>query len=257
MTDPRDGRRFAISPSRNLSRDLLVFHHDIPLCAHDRRMNLSTIATVRQASPVRVSWPALFLKACALVAKQVPELRQTWYRWPWAYLYQHPVSVGSLTVQRELDGEPWLFWGLVPEPDTLPLTEIQRRLDWFRDGDVRTVFRKQLRFAKLPTVIRRLIWRWNLGVATAKRAERLGTFFLSTLSGRGVEIQLPPSVQTGCFTFGPLDNNHVSRITLAYDHRVMDGALVAQVLEQLETALNVTLVSEMQSIADPARGMAA
>lgn len=248
MTIAHDGRRFLVPASRNLSRDLLAFHQGVPLCGHDRRMNLATVAVVRQASPVRVSWPALFLKAYGLVARKFPELRQTWYRWPWAHIYQHPLSVATLAVQRELAGEPWLFWGRIVEPEALPLIEIQRRIDWYRDGDASAVFKKQIRFARLPTVMRRLMWHWNLGVATAKRADRIGTFFLSTLAGRGVEIQLPPSVQTGCLTFGPLDNDQFARVTLAYDHRIMDGALVADVLAELERTLNGSLVAELTDI---------
>jgi pyruvate/2-oxoglutarate dehydrogenase complex dihydrolipoamide acyltransferase (E2) component len=66
------------------------------------------------------------------------------------------------------------------------------------------------------------------------------------LSGQGVEIQLPPSVQTGCLTYGPLDQHHISRVTLAYDHRIMDGTVVARVLNRLELVLNESLVAELK-----------
>ena len=90
MMDQRNGRRIRVPVSRRLSWDLLYFHRNVPLCAHDRRMNLADVSGVRSACAERVSWPALFLKAYAIVAQEVPELRQTWYRWPWAHLYQHP-----------------------------------------------------------------------------------------------------------------------------------------------------------------------
>lgn len=189
------------------------------------------------------------MKACALVAQDVPELRQTWYRWPWAHLYQHPHSIATLTVHREIKSEPWLFWGQISSPESRLLPEIQRLIDHFRETEVQRVFRKQYQFAHLPTILRRAIWWWNLNVATTNRAKRLGTFFLSTLSGRGAEIQLPPAIHTGCLTFGPLDASGVTRVTLAYDHRVMDGVLVADVLRRLEEALNETLAAELRSIA--------
>lgn len=251
MDDPKDGQRFRSPCSRNLSCDLLYFHQGIPLCAHDRRMDLQEVDAARAAAPVRISWPAVFLKAYSLTAREFPQLRQMWYRWPWAHLYQHPTSTGILTVQRVWEGEPWLFWGRISKPDQLPLTELQRRINWFRDGDVREVFRKQVQFARMPLLLRRVIWWWNLNVAAADRAERLGTFFLSTLAGRGAEIQLPPSVQTGCLTFGPLDSGRTARVTLAYDHRVMDGALVADALCRLECLLNTQLAGELASITAP------
>ena len=257
MTDMRNGRRIRIPASRRLSWDLLYFHRDVPLCAHDRRMNLAEVSGVRSACAERVSWPALFLKAYAIVAQDVPELRQTWYRWPWAHLYQHPSSVATLTVQRELNGEPWLFWGQIAAPELKSLSELQRAISQFRDADVRKVFRKQLQLAKLPTVFRRMIWWWNLNVAAASRAKRLGTFFLSTLAGRGAEIQLPPSIHTGCLTFGPLDGNGIARVTLAYDHRIMDGAMVADILQRLEETLNGVVIDELRAIHETKRADAA
>ncbi len=245
MTDLRDGRRIRVPESRRLSWDLLYFHRAVPLCAHDRRMNLSAISAARDAFPERISWPAIFIRSYAIVAQEIPELRQTWYRWPWAYLYQHPSSVATLTVQRRIGDEPWLFWGQIACPEMLSLAELQKRIDRFRDGDVREVFRKQLQLAGLPTLLRRAIWWYNLNIATSARAKRLGTFFVSTLAGRGAEIQLPPSIHTGCLTFGPLDENNQARVTLAYDHRVMDGALAASILQRLEETLNGVMVREL------------
>ena len=245
MTDGRDGRRIRIPASRRLSWDLLYFHQNVPLCAHDRRMNLADVSAARDACPVRISWPAIFIKSYAIVAQDFPELRQTWYRWPWAHLYQHPFSVATLTVQRQIDDEPWLFWGQIADPASKSLEELQTLVDRFRDGDVRDVFRKQLQLAKLPTPFRRLIWWCNLNIATASRAKRLGTFILSTLAGRGAEIQMPPSIHTGCLTFGPLDENGKARVTLAYDHRIMDGALVAEILQRLEQTRNSAMVNEL------------
>ena len=248
MPDSRNGCRFLVPVSRRLSWDLLAFHHDVPLCAHDRQMRLEHVCQRRAACAVRISWPALFIKAYAMVASEFPELRQIWYRWPWAHIYQHPTSIATLTVQREVDKEPWLFWGQIRSPEAQSLTEIQRSIDHFQNDDVNQVFAKQWRLAHLPTILRRAIWWWNLNLETKKRATRLGTFFLSTLSGLGTEIQLPPSIQTGCLTYGPLNEQQSLRVTLAYDHRIMDGVLVARILQRLETTLDETLANELSHL---------
>jgi len=245
MQDHKDGTSFSIPPSRRLTWDLLWFNKAVPLCGHDRRCQLSTLSEARQASPIRISWPAIFLKAYAVVAKDVPELRQTWYRWPWAHLYQHPCSVGTLTIQREVKGQRWLFWGTIPEPESLTLPEIQEQIDRFASGAPGQIFRSEQKLARLPTILRRCVWAWNLHIAKRGRMNRLGTFFLSTLAGRGAEIQIPPSIHTGCLTYGPLDDDGTCRVTLAYDHRVMDGALVADCLSQLEDVLLQTLRVEL------------
>ena len=153
MSTNRDGRIFGIPRSRRLTWDLLHFHRAVPLCGHDRFCNLRAVAEARAASPVRVSWPAIFLKAYAIVAQEIPELRQTWYRWPWAHLYQHPQSIGILTVQREFKGEPWLFWARIPVPEETPLTEIQATIDRYTTELVPDLFRKELQFASLSNRI--------------------------------------------------------------------------------------------------------
>ncbi len=248
MSDHRNGHRFRIPASRRLTWDLLTFHQAIPLCSHDRRMKLAPIAEARTACVQRISWPALFIKAYGLVAMKYPELRQTWYQWPWAHLYQHPSSVAVLTVQRYIIEEPWLFWGEIRNPENQSLAEIQQAIDVFSNGEPQQIFAKQWKMAHLPTIFRRAIWWWNLNVETRKRATRIGTFLVSTLAGLGAEIQLPPSVQTGCLTYGPLEENGTARVTLAYDHRIMDGALVARILNTLEETLNQCLVAELASL---------
>jgi len=248
MVTERNGQRFAVPASRRLTWDLLYFHKDVPLCSHDRRMDLTEVAAAREAAAVRVSWPAVFLKAMACVAVQYPELRQIWYRWPWAHLYQHPASVGILTVQREIDGEPWLFWGRISRPEEMSLTEIQSIIHRYQTEPPARVFARDLRLASLPLLLRRLIWWWNLNVETAARAKRVGTFFLSTLAGRGVEIQMSPSVQTTCLTYGPLSADGTSRVTLSYDHRIMDGARVADILNRLEEVLKTAMLDELRGL---------
>lgn len=246
MNVKHDGRRLRLPASRRLTSDLLWLNRVVPLCGHDRIFRLDDLAKVRSKITDRISWPALFIRAFSLVAQKHPELRQTWYRWPFSHLYQHPVNVASITVHRNWKNAAWLFWGLVEQPESSTLQQIQQQLDCFRDAPVEQVFRKQTRLAQLPTPLRRLIWWWNHNVATAKRAKRLGTFFVSTLAGRGAEIQIPPAIHTGCLTFGPLNYAGECRVTLAYDHRVMDGLLVAEILESLESVLSGQMLTELQ-----------
>lgn len=246
MSKNRDGRRFGVPPSRRLTWDLLWFHRKVPLCAHDRRMKLLELAAARNSAPRRISWPAIFLKASGLVADEFPELRQTWFRWPWAHIYQHPHTVAVITVQRELNGEPWLFWGRISQPEKLQLQDIQSKIEQFQREDPRQEFRRALQLAALPLLLRRAVWWWNLNVSPKSRARRLGTCFLSTLAGRGAEIQLPPSVHTACFTYGPLDEHGRCRVTLAYDHRIMDGARAAAILERMEKILTHTIGGELR-----------
>ncbi|MFN5977538.1 MAG: hypothetical protein ACK48U_24055 [Planctomyces sp.] len=247
MTASQDGCRFPVPESRRLTWDLLWLHRSVPLCSHDRRMPLGQLAQLRTAAATRISWAALFIRAFGKVSVEFPQLRQIWFSWPWAHLYQHPESVAVLTVHREFRNAPWLFWGRIRRPEQRSLVDLQACIDEFQNQPVENCFSRELQLAALPTPLRRLIWWWNMHLAGAARARRLGTFFLSTLAGRGAEIQLPPSIQTGCLTYGPLDAQGISRVTLAYDHRIMDGVLAARILERLEQILLQDVAAELQS----------
>ena len=247
MTASHDGCRFPVPQSRRLTWDLLWLHRSVPLCSHDRLMRLGPLAACRSATPTRIGWATLFIKAFGKLSVEVPQLRQIWFSWPWPHLYEHPESIAVLTVHREFRSEPWLFWGRIRTPETRTLTDLQACIDSFQQQPVERQFARELQLAALPTPLRRLIWWWNMHLAGPARARRLGTFFLSTLAGRGAEIRLPPSIQTACLTYGPLDEQGICRVTLAYDHRIMDGVLAATILERLEQLLLTEIRSELQS----------
>lgn len=244
----RGGRqRFFVPRSRRLTCDVLHFHCQVPLCPHHRMINLASLELLRKSLPIRVSWPVLYLKAYGLLSRDYPVLRQTWMSFPWPTIYQHECSVGMLAIQREYKGEPWLFWGRFESPESTSLIELQQRLDKYQTGPVKQTFKRLLRLSSLPNPIRRWVWWFNLQLHGPTRANRTGTFLVSTLASRGVEIDMPPSFQTGVVSYGPLDSQGNCRVTLAYDHRLMDGALVADCLSKMEEILLGALADEMRS----------
>jgi len=248
MPETNKPRRMALSRSRRLTIDVLHYNRRVPTCAHDRRFHLIHLAELRSQLPVRISWSLLFIKAFALVAAKRPVLRQSYIEWPWAHVFEHPHSVAMIATQREHRGEPWLFWSRFMKPEQTPLIELQRLLDRYQTGPVERLYRQQWQLSGLPTLIRRLFWWWSLNCAGSRRAHRIGTFFLTTLAGKGVEIQDPPAFLTSNLTYGPLDESGYCRVTLSYDHRLMDGATVADCLIELEECLNGEIAAELQSL---------
>ena len=237
--------------------DILHFHRKIPTCAQDRLIRLVDLDHIRRSLDRRISWPVLFLKAYASISQRNPKLRQTWRNWPWPHIYQHAAPCGSLAVTRCFQGEDWLFWGRFRNPQSLSLESLQLTLDRFQTGDVEHLFRRQLQWSAMIRPVRRLIWWWNLNLAGEKRSTRLGTFGLTTVSSRGVEIQHPPGVMTSVLTFGPIHSDGCSRVTVSYDHRLMDGAFVAERLEELESELSGPVREELLALTGDSRCEAA
>src|SRR5712692_1205570 len=105
MSEMEEPRWLRFPRNRRSVVDFLHFSRKMPLQPLTRVCRLQPLADLRAQATPRVSWSALFMKAYGLVASRFPVLRQTYMTWPWAHLYQHPVSVGSLAISRQLDGE--------------------------------------------------------------------------------------------------------------------------------------------------------
>ncbi len=242
-------RRLRLPRSRRLVTDVLHYRAKVPTCAHDRLCDFGPVAEARERCPARISWSMIFIKAFGLVAARVPALRQTYQRWPWPHIYQHPTSVAMVATHRDFRGEPWLFWSRFTSPERRPLIRLQSSLDCYLNEPVETNFLRQYQFSGFPTILRRVLWSWTLEKGGPDRARRSGTFFLTTIAGHGAEIQHPPAFLTANATYGPIDENGKSRVTIAYDHRLMDGHLVAHALAGIEEEMNGPIVAELDSIA--------
>ncbi len=240
--------RFLVPRSRRLTCDVLHFHKDVPLCPHHRMFDLGALDLIRKSCPTRISWPVLFIKAYSLLAKEVPVFRQTWMSFPWPSIYQHDTSIGMLAIHREYKGESWLFWGRFLSPETTSLTDLQQQLDVYQTAPVTPMFKDYVRLSAVPNPFRRLIWWFVLKWCGVWRVREVGTFFLSTLASRGAEIVMPPSFQTGIVSYGPIDASGQSRVSLGYDHRLMDGLLVAEGLRRIEQILHGVLTDELQAL---------
>lgn len=240
--------RRLIPRSRALVCDVLRIFRSVPTTAHSRSICLEHIEFARQQTRQRVSWAAIFIKSYSAVCARHPKLCQSWVTWPFAHIIQHRAPVATVAVHREYDGDDWLLWGKVRTPHQCSLLEIQADLDRLTSDPVEVMFRQQLQLSMVPSLLRRMIWWWNLNLSGEKRAKRLGTFLLTTVAGRGAEIDHPPGFLTTSVTYGPLNADGQSRVTLVYDHRLMDGSFIAERLAELDQELNTTILSELEEL---------
>jgi hypothetical protein len=102
--------------------------------------------------------------------------------------------------------------------------------------------------SRFPTWLRRVLWNWTLNVAGSKRAARVGTFSLSTLAGQGALNRGHPSFLTSSLTYGPLDEQGRTVVTLLCDHRVLDGVAAAAALNRLREVIRTDIAAELQSL---------
>ncbi len=239
----------SISINRRLVLDGLQFARRVPLFPIEKICDLAEVAQLRKQATPRISWAAIFVKAYALAAQCHPPLRRTYVRWPWPHLAEESHSAAMVVVNRQYLGEDRICWGRLPRPESRALVQLQRQLDVYQNDPVQKVFRRQITLSRLPTPVRRLLYWWNQNLAGRKRALRMGTFTMSTLAGQGVLNRMHQTFLTSSLTYGPVDDEGRSLVTLLCDHRVVDGIVAARALTDLEAALRGPIAEELKALA--------
>ena len=97
----RRGINRPLSPARKFVTDLVHFARQIPAVRVTRTMHIPDVVQARDQADPRPSWSAVFMKAYALVAASRPFLRQAFMRWPWEHLYEHPISICAVMIERD------------------------------------------------------------------------------------------------------------------------------------------------------------
>jgi len=236
-----------VPPHRALMCDMLRFQRHMPIVSQSKQLSLTRVWQARcKSRPVK--WSLIFLKAFSIVAKEFPNLRRTTMSFPWLYFYQHPCSIGNLAITRSHRGEDWVFFAPFVRTDEQPLEHLMNHLETYKTQPVEKVFRIQLRLAHFPSLVRRVLWWMRLSILGKKRVTRTGTFGVTTLAGQGVRILDPKAPVTSLLTYGPINESGQCDVTVAYDHRVLDGFEVAIVLDRLEEVLNNEIAGELMTM---------
>jgi hypothetical protein len=212
-----------------------------------RRMCLGPLVAALRDAPGRPAWSAMFAKGWGIVAETRPELRRLFVKLPWPHLYEVPVSVAAIVVERQVGGDSALFLGRIKDPAHVELGAITNQVQRYKAAPLEEIkdFRVALRVAGWPWLGRRLAW-WIIQNFGRQRPNFLGTFGITLLGGEGVEITYAVSPWTTLITCGPIDPDGAVDVTCCFDHRVMDGVAIARALVHLEEVLNGPIAAEIR-----------
>jgi hypothetical protein len=246
--DPMRGRSIPLSRPRRIVSDHCHFARKTPLGVIKRTINIKPALEARGRSSVRPGWTALFTKAFALVARDTPAFRQAYVKLPWPQLYEYPISIASLVVERPYQNEDALFLGRIKDPASRSIAEIAEAITLAKTAPVESIrdFNRALQFARVPMLLRRAIWWLGLNIGR-QRPNYFGTFGVSVLGGDGASIVYPVSPWTVFLSYGPIAENGDVDVLLAFDHRVMDGAVVSRAFVQIEDAMNGPVRAEVST----------
>jgi len=184
------------------------------------------------------------------VAAARPEFRRAYLSFPWPHLYEHPIAVASIAIERRYGEEEAVFFAPFRNPEQKALLELDAELNRLKELPIDDVssFRRALSISRLPWPLRRLVWWVGLNVWGRKRAHYMGTFGVSVYAGLGAASLHPLSPLTTALNYGQIDADGSVDVRLIYDHRVVDGATVARALQALEQALKSEILTELRQL---------
>jgi len=231
--------------------DFLAMSQPIPLAHGERRIDIRPLRTAVAAARPRPSWLTLFFKAYATVAAARPALRRLYVRRPWPRLYEHPENIGSVVISRVLEGDEALFYLPIVSPEKRSITELETLLKEARLKPIAEIpaFRRQLRLARLPGLLRRTVFRLGMNWMGLQRVRLLGTFGMSVLASMGIANLTTWVPWTTMIHYTPFDEAGSMFLRIAIDHRVLDGLEVAYALREMEEILNGTILEEVRQLA--------
>lgn len=246
------GKIIPLTAGRRLVDDVIRIARSQPMAAFYRDLDLGALESLRKQIKPRLSWNVILMKAYALVSRETPELRQFYRKFPWPHLYEVETTIAQLTVAREVAGETRLYFARFRDPDRYSLTQLQERLDYFLTAEPTAIkqFRHQDRFASLPGPVRRLLWWLIMEGWPSQRATYMGTFGMS-LSGFNQtygNCHLGPN--TTILGVDPTPRQGIARTLLTFDHRVLDGKPVIDIISQLYSRLQGPIRQELEAIRD-------
>jgi len=244
------GKRIRLTNGRQLVDDVISIAQRIPSAGIGGVFDLGAIGHLRRLTRPKISWNVLYMKAYALVATKMPQLNQVYVRFPWPHLYQHDSVVCMMTVIRQYQGEDRLFFARFNDPQNCSLNDLQQRYAHFMEAPIEEIrqFRHQIRFAQCPRLLRWLGWRIMFDWWPAKRASHVGTIGMSFSGYRGVYGNRHLGPLTSILGIDPMPRKGIGRLTLTFDHRVLDGIPAALTLESIQQHLQQQIKMELEQM---------
>ena len=248
---PQAGRKLRLSAPRRFVCDLLAAARHVPRVPMQRRMRLADVMAARNARAEHICWSAIFMKAYAQASAERPELRRSYMKFPWPYLYEHAATVVNFSLERVYQGEEAVFFAQIPQPELLSLPELDALVWHYKTARLERLrsFRRAMRLSRWPRPIRRLLWWLALNVNGAYRTWLFGTSGMSIVASFGAAGLYILSPVTTTLNYGTFESDGSLDVRLTYDHRVLDGAQVARAMAAMEENLHGPIREELLALA--------
>lgn len=242
-------------PAARERRHTLYFLDEIRAAAPvflDTEVDMTRVRTARAAARAdgrRYGVVGYVLHAAARALADHPEANAAIAGHLRPRVVRFPTVTGKLALDKTVAGQRVVLSALLPDLDRADLAQIQERIDHFRDGDPDTLpdFAGVRMLHRLPVPLGRFLFRRAVRPLRG-RGERMGSLAVSSLGHRPVDgfyslggttitLGVGRIAERAVVRDGQLAAAPVMRLSLVFDHRVIDGAEAADLLADIKTRL--------------------
>lgn len=241
-----------VRPVPRMRRGTLVFLRNsradvqVPI---DIEIDMTRVLRSREVRQDRPSVVAYVTRAVADVLESYPEAQSVHRGGLRPTLAVARPARAKILLDKAIDGQRCVLAGTVPAEPGTPIEEIATELRELQSDDLGAGgrFGPQQRLSRLPLFAYDLVYR-ALTANTAIRTSLQGSFSISAVGGFGVRCIYPiisggigfgmgsvadkPIIRDGDIAVAP-----VCTLALIFDHRVLDGAIAAEILAGVKNRL--------------------
>ena len=212
-------------------------------------VDATRLKAARAASDGKVSFVSYVVKAAADVIAEYPDARAVLKDGLWPTLTTIKDVHAKVLFDKTIDGQRCVVAGTVRAAQTRTLAEVQADIDTYKAAAVAGdgPFKQVRMLQRLPLPLVRLIYRAVLR-NPLRRSGLQGTFSVTSVGHEDVRTIIPMIAGTLGFGVGRIAEAAVVRdgkieiaarftLSLAFDHRVLDGAMASEVLARVKDRL--------------------
>ncbi|BFT74191.1 2-oxo acid dehydrogenase subunit E2 [Paenibacillus sp. P36] len=203
----------------------------------------------RAAAGERISYLVYLIEAISRILQKYPEANASVKHGLIPKVAVYSNISAKFTMDKSIGGSRVVLSGLIADSDQKSLEEMQRVIEYYRDRDVDDIaeFNGVRKLQSLPMWLGKIAYRLAMG-KLENRDKLQGTFTITSLGHRPIQAFYPIISNTLCFGVGTTQDKPVAiasqivirpimKLSLAFDHRAIDGALAADILAEVKEFL--------------------
>jgi pyruvate/2-oxoglutarate dehydrogenase complex dihydrolipoamide acyltransferase (E2) component len=206
----------------------------------------------------KISYIGFLIETASKVIRQYPEANSAVQHGKTPKIALYDQIDAKFTMDKTINDQRAVVAGLVPNSDLCSIFEIQERIDYYRSKSFAEIeeFAPIRKLHSLP--LRWGQWFYNRALSNlAKRQQLQGTFCVTSLGHKPILSVYPIISATICFGMGMIQERPavvegeiriepVMQLSMAFDHRAIDGAMAADLLSDVKTALETYTFDEKE-----------